>query len=63
VTGAHSLEHAEIWVKDEAFIDSVAGTVHFLAPECLERAGTEKSDYWSMGVILFRLSCGYFPHK
>jgi len=29
-------EAAGIWAHDEPFVDSVAGTLHFLAPECLE---------------------------
>jgi len=44
-------------------VDDVAGTLHFLAPECLEHRGSTKSDYWSLGVILFRLCTGTFPHQ
>jgi len=52
-----------IWTHDEPFVDSLAGTLHFLAPECLERQGSSKSDYWSLGVLIFRLCTGTFPFK
>jgi len=56
-------EAAGIWVKDEPFVDSVAGTLHFLAPECLEHRGSASSDYWSLGVLMFRLCTGEYPFE
>jgi len=51
----------EIWVKDAPFVGAPAGTLHFLAPECLQHRGTGASDYWALGAILFRAASGELP--
>jgi hypothetical protein len=42
--------------------DEIVGTIHFSAPELLQRQGYNyKIDLWSLGVMLYYLILGYFP--
>jgi len=56
-------EAAGIWAEDEPFAGNPAGTLHLLAPECLHHHGTTASDYWSLGVMIFRLCSGCYPFQ
>lgn len=41
---------------------TVAGTVHYMAPEVLEATGYSYTcDIWSLGVVLFEFVCGHMP--
>ncbi|OHT07907.1 cAMP-dependent protein kinase catalytic subunit [Tritrichomonas foetus] len=43
---------------------SFCGTNEFVAPEVIEGKDYDyKVDIWSLGVIIFRLCCGYLPFK
>ncbi|KAG2735844.1 hypothetical protein G9P44_002058 [Scheffersomyces stipitis] len=39
-----------------------SGTLSYMAPEMINRVGYTKSvDVWAIGVIVYFMSCGYFP--
>lgn len=41
---------------------TVVGTAHYMAPEIISAAGyTFSADYWSFGVMIFEMMCGYLP--
>lgn len=41
---------------------TMVGTPHYMAPEMLNHVGyTYSSDYWSFGIILFEIVCGFVP--
>ena len=48
-------------VKKDEKMDSIDGTLYYIAPEVLNGESDKKSDVWSCGVILYILLCGYFP--
>ena len=46
----------------EAAMKTMVGTLSYQAPEILRGKGYDKKvDYWSIGVIMFILLCGYPP--
>lgn len=41
---------------------TLIGTPHYVAPEVVRQTGYSYSaDYWSFGVVLFEILCGYLP--
>jgi len=45
-------------------LDSVAGSLGYVAPEVLSRAGHSKPvDIWSLGIITYVMLCGYSPFR
>ena len=42
-------------------LNQKSGTPYYIAPEVLEGYTDEKSDIWSVGVILYIMLCGYPP--
>jgi serine/threonine protein kinase len=43
--------------------DGVAGTPGYMAPEQAERAGTEASDWYAFGVMLYEALAGQLPYR
>jgi serine/threonine protein kinase len=44
--------------------ESVAGTLLFMAPEQLEKKALDpRTDIFAVGVTLYNLGCGCFPHR
>ena len=39
----------------------VGGTPYYMAPEMLKRRGDQRSDIYSLGVVLYELLCGQAP--
>ncbi|AMC93437.1 hypothetical protein AOC36_05415 [Erysipelothrix larvae] len=45
-------------------VDSVMGSVHYLAPECVRGDGaTIQSDIYAMGIVFFELITGALPYR
>jgi serine/threonine protein kinase len=42
---------------------SIGGTPAYMAPEAWDGERSEKSDLWSLGVILYELACGKKPFQ
>jgi len=54
--------------KEKHMMTGLVGTPYFQAPDVLQNAAgdhkyTYKCDYWSLGVILFQLLCGFLPFQ
>ena len=42
---------------------TMVGTPHYMAPEVLQQTGHGRTaDFWSLGVLLFEMVCGYVPY-
>ena len=39
-------------------LEDISGTLHYLAPEVLQRRGAGASDWWSLGLLLLELAAG-----
>merc|ERR1719323_2716951 len=53
---------SKVLKEQEHYINTVCGTLTYLAPEVLKREPYQKSvDCWSIGVIMYILCCGYSP--
>ncbi|ETO04035.1 Calcium-dependent protein kinase, partial [Reticulomyxa filosa] len=49
-------------VKPHELMKTMVGTLSYIAPEILEsKKYDHRVDYWSIGVIMFILLCGYPP--
>lgn len=51
---------AKFWERSTK-MSQACGSVHYVAPEVLTRAYTEKADMWSLGVIVYMLLTGSPP--
>mmetsp|Transcript_15484 Transcript_15484/g.19403 ORF Transcript_15484/g.19403 Transcript_15484/m.19403 type:complete len:351 (+) Transcript_15484:295-1347(+) len=47
--------------KSPAYLQTILGTPHYIAPEVVAGRYTEKCDIWSVGVILYLMLCGRLP--
>lgn len=53
--------HASVYRLERPFINQVAGTPAYLAPEVMLRKASFDSDLWSLGVLAFRCLAGRIP--
>lgn len=48
-------------IKTQKTVNEVAGTPYYMSPEMLNSRYDEKTDIWSLGVLLYVLVSGYLP--
>lgn len=59
-TNSESTEEAGEDNPERTF--TMLGTPHYMAPEVVRQSGySYPADYWSFGVVLFEILCGYVP--
>jgi len=49
------------WIEEGESLETRLGTPYYLAPEVLERDYDQRSDYWSLGIMMHFLLTGRHP--
>jgi len=52
----------ELDANGVTFIEEKCGTISYIAPEVQKDSYVDpKIDIWSLGIVLYKMSCGYKP--